>query len=116
HVRRPVVLLQAVRGGAVLVGVGVRVHARHAVVDRQDHAGQGVRGRRAGRARRVGARRSRLRGGVSLAGGRLGAALLLIAALVGAWSLAPRPAAAEEGAAAVPAWLTELSFDGRWRP
>ena len=37
----PQLLLQAARRGAALVGLGVRVHARHAVADRPGHAGPG---------------------------------------------------------------------------
>ena len=53
------VLRQAVRRGGVLVGLGVRVHARHAVADRSRDAGQGGRGCRGAGARRVAARRDR---------------------------------------------------------
>ena len=41
-----------------------------------------------------------------------GAALVVIAALTGAWSIAPRPCVAEAEAGASPAWLREVTLNG----
>src|SRR5439155_23896659 len=107
------VLREAAGRGAVLLRVGLRLHARDAVADRPRDPGEGGGGPREGRPRLVAARRAGLRDrGRVIAAGSPRAALPAVLMLV----LAPVALAAGAGtarAASAPrAWYEEVAVNG----